>query len=422
MGLTRKGKKGVLIEKSYLLDAAELGRGQFATVHSAQPKDVRTVTVAGTTMTVPPKVAVKVIDRKAAAAAGDIDQEISIMRALSHAHILQLFEGFTTPKRTHLARSYYREQKAAAVIEQLASALAYMHGKGIVHRDVKPENVLYLDNCEDSPIKLADFGASAIVGGGGAHDDIGTPGYVAPEVLNRQGMSDQPCLDMWSIGVLLYILLCGFPPFYAEDMEELFASIRGAKYDFPSDSAWVHVSLSGRNLVRQLLTLDTRARLSATALQAHAWVGDARAGRFAAGPPPNPGQLKSKGLKLIRKAALGIIAQRRMLNAIGGPHADRARLPPGGSAVEALEGSALGSTQPAVASAQQQKAGAPLLSQGADTGLAQADSFLKRLEKAETRDASHIPRRFQADRPPADTVSTTADLPMSGPPASLPVM
>jgi serine/threonine protein kinase len=181
MGLTRKGKKGVLIEKSYLLDAAELGRGQFATVHSAQPKDVRTVTVAGTTMTVPPKVAVKVIDRKAAAAAGDIDQEISIMRALSHAHILQLFEGFTTPKRTHLvlelveggtlfervlARSYYSEQKAAAVIEQLASALAYMHGKGIVHRDVKPENVLYLDDREDSPIKLADFGASAIVGGG----------------------------------------------------------------------------------------------------------------------------------------------------------------------------------------------------------------------------------------------------------------
>jgi calcium/calmodulin-dependent protein kinase I len=121
----------------------------------------------------------------------------------------------------------YTEADAAKLVHKMLSAIDYLHNMGIVHRDLKPENLLLKDNSVSAEVKLADFGLSKIVGQAVMMQTAcGTPGYVAPEVLKAQGYG--PEVDLWSIGVITYILLCGFPPFYHEEMPELFEQIMSA--------------------------------------------------------------------------------------------------------------------------------------------------------------------------------------------------
>ena len=139
---------------------------------------------------------------------------------------------------------------------------------------MKPENLLYATTAEDSPLKLADFGLAYLLKRDELmHSSCGTPGYVAPEILKsgRGGAGYGKEVDMWSVGVILYILLCGFPPFYDEDNIRLFAAIQKGKYDFPSPY-WDNVSAEAIDLIRKLLCVDATQRYTAKQTLAHRWL------------------------------------------------------------------------------------------------------------------------------------------------------
>jgi len=167
-------------------------------------------------------------------------------------------------------RGSYSEKDASHVVRQIVSAIEYLHALGIVHRDLKPENLLYANESHDSDIKIADFGLSRIL-----PDDAllktacGTPGYVAPEVLRGKGYGKE--VDLWSVGVIMYILLCGFPPFYDDNVQVLFEQILSGHFDFPP-TYWAGVSDSAKDLIRKLLNVDPKKRLTATQALEHPWL------------------------------------------------------------------------------------------------------------------------------------------------------
>ncbi|KAJ1467646.1 kinase-like domain-containing protein, partial [Baffinella frigidus] len=172
--------------------------------------------------------------------------EIAIMKKVDHPNCIKLHEVYDEKSKMYMvldlvtggelfdriiARGHYSEKDAATMMTDALSALKYLHGMGIVHRDLKPENLLYASGDEKDPmydvIKLADFGLAKVVQGGNDHTmttTCGTPGYVAPEVLEQKG-GYGPEVDVWSMGVIMYILLCGFPPFYDENNAVLFQQV-----------------------------------------------------------------------------------------------------------------------------------------------------------------------------------------------------
>lgn len=140
-----------------------------------------------------------------------------------------------------------------------------------MHRDLKPENILYANRDDNSPIKVADFGlARQLTGGEMMKTACGTPGYVAPEILKNQGYASG-AVDVWSAGVVLYILLCGFPPFYEEELPALFDQILHARYDFPSPW-WDKISEDAKDLVKQMLTVNPTVRITAAKVLDHPFV------------------------------------------------------------------------------------------------------------------------------------------------------
>merc|ERR1719476_983544 len=159
-------------------------------------------------------------------------------------------------------------------IDTLCNALSYLHARGIVHRDLKPENILYDTPDDHAIIKVADFGLARVVS---AKDMMktacGTPGYVAPEVLKNQGYNSG-AVDVWSSGVILYILLCGFPPFYEEELPALFDQILHARFDFPSPW-WDSISQDAKDLVMAMLTIDPKKRIAAVEVRNHKWIKSA---------------------------------------------------------------------------------------------------------------------------------------------------
>nr|ADV78070.1 calcium- and calmodulin-dependent protein kinase [Phaeoceros laevis] len=176
----------------------------------------------------------------------------------------ELFDSIVTRKTP------YSELEAAAVIKQIANGLHSLHQAHIVHRDLKPENCLFLTQDHSSPLKIMDFGLSHIneltnpvVGMFGSID------YVAPESLQRMPVSHAS--DMWSVGVILYILLCGYPPFHAKSNREKLESILAGRFDL-TDHTWSTVSESAKNLIASLLAVDPQKRPTAEELLQHPWV------------------------------------------------------------------------------------------------------------------------------------------------------
>jgi calcium/calmodulin-dependent protein kinase I len=164
----------------------------------------------------------------------------------------------------------YSEKDAAVLVAKMVSAIAYLHDLGIVHRDLKPENLLLKDHQNITEVKIADFGLSKMLNSQMMMQTAcGTPGYVAPEVLQATGYDKE--VDMWSIGVITYILLCGFPPFYNENLPELFEQILKADYDFPADY-WKDVSEEAKDFIRKLLVVDNSKRLTGKAALQHPWL------------------------------------------------------------------------------------------------------------------------------------------------------
>merc|ERR1712141_411418 len=167
----------------------------------------------------------------------------------------------------------YTEKDAADLIKQVLSAVAYMHSSGVVHRDLKPENLLYHSPDEDSKIMISDFGLSKMEESGIMATACGTPGYVAPEVLAQKPYGK--AVDVWSIGVISYILLCGYPPFYDENDANLFAQILKGEFEFDSPY-WDEISADAKEFIRQLMCVDVDKRLSCEEALEHAWITGAK--------------------------------------------------------------------------------------------------------------------------------------------------
>jgi len=155
-------------------------------------------------------------------------------------------------------------------VRKIVSAIEYLHDMNIAHRDLKPENLLVKSIADDTEVKIADFGLSKIIDEQKMMQTAcGTPGYVAPEVLNAEGYDKE--VDMWSIGVITYILLCGFPPFYAETVPEVFEQILKAEYDYPEEY-WGEISAEGKDFINHLLVVDPKDRLTAKQALEHKWL------------------------------------------------------------------------------------------------------------------------------------------------------
>ncbi|PNH00490.1 Calcium/calmodulin-dependent protein kinase type 1D, partial [Tetrabaena socialis] len=168
----------------------------------------------------------------------------------------------------------YTEKDASALIRQILSGVAYLHKQGIVHRDLKLENMVMLNERDDSPVKIADFGLSKFFSPETVLSTMcGSPQYVAPEVLGvGDGLKEySPAVDMWSVGVILFILLSGYSPFDDDNDAVLFEKIKKGNYD-ADDPIWENISPEAKDVVAKLLTVDSNKRLTADQAMAHPWV------------------------------------------------------------------------------------------------------------------------------------------------------
>ncbi|XP_047242553.1 calcium/calmodulin-dependent protein kinase 1Db isoform X2 [Girardinichthys multiradiatus] len=183
--------------------------------------------------------------------------------------IMQLVSGGELFDRI-VEKGFYTEMDASRLIRQVLDAVNYLHSMGIVHRDLKPENLLYFSPHDDSKIMISDFGLSKMEGTGGVMATAcGTPGYVAPEVLAQKPYSK--AVDCWSIGVIAYILLCGYPPFYDENDSKLFEQILKADYEFDAPY-WDDISDSAKDFISSLMEKDPEKRFTCDQALEHPWI------------------------------------------------------------------------------------------------------------------------------------------------------
>jgi len=257
----------------------ELGRGAFAVVRQATHKKTKR------------KYAVKIIDKKNLGESHSVSlkREIDIMQQVDHPHIIKLRQVFENEKKyVYLVmelvtggelfdrivdKSQYVERDAALLTKKMVDALRYLHAKGIAHRDLKPENILLANQMSDTEVKLADFGLSRMIDESTMMKTAcGTPTYVAPEVLQATGYG--PEVDMWSIGVITYILLCGFPPFYGDTIPEMFEQIMSGNFDYPEEY-WDNISSNAKDFINKLLKVNPKERLSAEDALKHPWLANA---------------------------------------------------------------------------------------------------------------------------------------------------
>ncbi|XP_067832442.1 serine/threonine-protein kinase DCLK3-like [Heptranchias perlo] len=268
------------IERYYEIGRT-IGDGNFALVKECRLKNTEY------------EYAVKIIDKfKLKGKEIMIENEIAIVRSLSHPNIVRFIEEFETEGAIYLIMEYihggdlfdaitesvkFTEYNASLMMDNLCDALAYIHSKNIVHRDLKPENLLVQHKADGSAVlKLADFGLALKV-----TEPIftvcGTPTYVAPEILSETGYGLE--VDMWATGVILYILLCGFPPFRSleRDQEELFEIIQLGEYEFLSPY-WNNISDGAKDLISKLLVVNPRNRYTAQQVLRHSWIWSAGKG------------------------------------------------------------------------------------------------------------------------------------------------
>lgn len=255
-----------------------LGDGNFAVVYRCFDKRINS------------EYALKVIKKiEAPQMSQMIENELSILKTINHPNIINLIFDLVTPTDVYLITELvsggdlfeaiarctdFSEHDIRLMTKNLASALAYLHGMDIVHRDVKPENLLveFDVNGHVLHLKLADFGLSQKVTEP-LYMVCGTPTYVAPEILTQEGYGVK--IDIWAAGVILYILLCGFPPFVSENdsQEELFDDILSGTYGFP-EPYWDNVSEDAKDLVCSMLQSNPSLRFSAEDVLDHPWCDD----------------------------------------------------------------------------------------------------------------------------------------------------
>jgi len=276
-GSKKDDKSSPSLEDRYELKDL-LGTGAFSQVRLAESK-VETGQLY----------AVKIIDKTALKGKEDsLENEIKVLRRFSdrlkHPNIVQLLETYEDRSKVYLVmelvtggelfdriveKGSYTEKDAADLIRQVLEAVDYMHEQGVVHRDLKPENLLYYCPDEDSKIMISDFGLSKMEDSGIMATACGTPGYVAPEVLAQKPYGK--AVDVWSIGVISYILLCGYPPFYDESDANLFAQILKGEFEFDSPY-WDDISDSAKDFIRRLMCVDVNKRYTCREALQHPWI------------------------------------------------------------------------------------------------------------------------------------------------------
>jgi len=263
-----------------------LGTGAFSTVREAVHKNRPDQTFA-----------VKVVDRNKLTEedASALLDEVAILKEFDHPHVIGVYDFFEEASTYYLvmeqmcggelfdrivAKLYYNENEARNVCKTVLEAIGYCHQNHVAHRDLKPENLLLASEKDDSNVKIADFGfAKRVFVPNSLTTQCGTPGYVAPEIL--EGMAYDTKVDMWSVGVILYILLGGYPPFIEKNQRDLFRKIRKGEYEF-HEEYWGAVSQDAKDLIASLLTVDPRTRLDAKTALRNKWINsdaEALAGR-----------------------------------------------------------------------------------------------------------------------------------------------
>lgn len=211
-------------------------------------------------------------------------KEIEALMNLDHPNIIKIFEYYIDDLNYYVIMEFaeggelydqiyrlksFQEKHAARIMQQLLSAVCYMHSKGIVHRDLKPENIL-LENKKDKDlsVKIIDFGTSNKISKNQRLSmKVGTPYYIAPEVLTKSYNSK---CDIWSLGVILYVLLSGFPPFDGPDDESILAKVKKGKYSI--SEGWEGISAEAKDLVKKMLTYNPDERISAAEALQHEWL------------------------------------------------------------------------------------------------------------------------------------------------------
>jgi calcium/calmodulin-dependent protein kinase I len=258
----------------------EIGRGAFSVVRKA--KSLKTGEL----------VAIKFIEKKFVDKQDLVllGREIEIMKKIHHPNVLSLYEVFESDDMISLVmelvtggelfykiveRGNYSEKDAVNIVTQMTQGVKYLHDSGICHRDLKPENLL----CSSDPsgkyspfrVVIADFGLSKAFNNGEAlQTSCGTPDYVAPEVITAEGSYDKS-VDMWSCGVITYVLLCGFSPFLCGTQTGLFEKIIKAEYDFPNPE-WENISNEAKDFIKHLLVKEPNIRYTAQQCLEHPWL------------------------------------------------------------------------------------------------------------------------------------------------------
>ena len=264
----------------------DLGSGSYGKVYRVQNKITKEMR------------ACKELSKKKIADLDKFNLEISIMSKCDHPSIIKLYEIYEDKRHIYLimeeclggelfdrilsridSGKMYSEKQAANIFKQLMSAISYCHSQGISHRDLKPENILFLTKDENSPIKVIDFGLSKIFGEiapiqhnkkqkkKAMETRVGTAYYVSPEVLN--GKYDEKC-DIWSAGVILYIMLSGDPPFNGENDNEIYRNIMKKKFEFP-ENEWKNISNDAKDLISHMLC-EPDKRFTAQEVLQHNWI------------------------------------------------------------------------------------------------------------------------------------------------------
>uniref|UniRef100_A0A0N5A3R0 Calcium/calmodulin-dependent protein kinase type II n=1 Tax=Parastrongyloides trichosuri TaxID=131310 RepID=A0A0N5A3R0_PARTI len=215
-----------------------------------------------------------------------LEREARICRKLQHANIVRLHDSIQEEAFHYLifdlvtggelfedivAREFYSEADASHCIQQILESIAYCHNNNVVHRDLKPENLLLASKAKGAAVKLADFGLAIEVQGDQEawFGFAGTPGYLSPEVLKKDPYGKP--VDIWACGVILYILLVGYPPFWDEDQHRLYAQIKAGAYDYPSPE-WDTVTPEAKNLIDNMLTVNPKKRITADQALKVPWI------------------------------------------------------------------------------------------------------------------------------------------------------
>ncbi|KAJ6698485.1 CALCIUM-DEPENDENT PROTEIN KINASE 2 [Salix purpurea] len=292
----------------------KLGRGQFGTtflcVEKATGKEYACKSIAKRNLLTADDVE-------------DVRREIQIMHHLAgHPNVVSINGAYEDEVAVHVVmelcaggelfdritkRGHYTEKKAAKLTRTIVGVIEACHSLGVMHRDLKPENFLFVNEREDSPLKAIDFGLSEFFKPGESLNDVvGSPYYVAPEVLRKLY---GPEADVWSAGVMVYILLCGVPPFWAEKEHDVFREVLYGHLNFTS-KPWPKVSASAKDLIRRMLVRDPKKRLTAHEVLCHPWVRD---DGVAPDKPLDPAVLSRlkqfSAMNKIKKLALRIIAE-----------------------------------------------------------------------------------------------------------------